>query len=181
MLWILAATDPSAAVRAWVRRQQPSDIFNPELDSATPVDLDPLQRYDLQATFLHRIRQRARVLAQLRANLQRPVWGRQALDWRLRGLIGIAPLADRLVGDFVNADGAADEALLMLADFLIVLREVDYQPDEGCLPEPEFQKVFRPFLSALAERMGRDVKRHRRRISADVLGFWTRVVEQCRK
>ena len=181
MLWILSTADPSAAVRAWARRQQSSDILDSELDSAAPVDLDPLQRYDLQATFLHRIRQRARVLAQLRANLQKPVWGRQALDWRLRGLIGIAPLADRLVRDFVNADGRADEALLMLADFLIVLREVDYQPDDGCLPEPEFQKVFRPFLSELAERMERDLKPHRTRISADVMGFWTRVVEQCRK
>ena len=180
MLWILAAADPSAAVRAWARSREPSDTFDPELDSAGPVDLDPLQRHDLQATFLHRIRRRARVLAQLRANLQRPVWGRQALEWRLRGLIGIAPLADRLVGDFLNADGAADEALLMLADFLIVLREVDYQPDDGCLPELEFQKVFRPFLSELAERMERDVKPHRRHISTDVMSFWARVVEQCR-
>ena len=181
MLWILAAADPSAAVRAWALQQQPSDIFDPERDSAAPVDLDPLQRYDLQATFLHRIRRRARVLAQLRANLQRSVWGRQALDWRLHGLIGIAPLADRLVGDFANTDGAADEALLMLADFLIVLREVDYQPDDGCLPKLEFQEVFRPFLSVLAERMERDVKLHRKRISADVMGFWARVVEQCRE
>jgi hypothetical protein len=29
MLWILAATDPSAAVRAWASRQQCSDLFEP--------------------------------------------------------------------------------------------------------------------------------------------------------
>ena len=146
MLWILAATDPSAAFRAWARRQQPSDLFDTDLDSATPIDLDPLRRYDLQATFLHRIRRRARILAQLRSNLQRPVWGRQALEWRLRGLVGVEPLADRLVREFAIADGAADEALLTLADFLIVLREVDYQPSDGSLPKAEFERIFRPFL-----------------------------------
>jgi hypothetical protein len=51
----------------------------------------------LQTTFLHRIRRRARILAQLRSNLQRPVWGPLALEWRLRGIVGVEPLADRLV------------------------------------------------------------------------------------
>lgn len=180
MLLILAAADPSAAFRAWARRQQPSQLFDTDLDSATPIDLDPLRRYDLQATFLHRIRRRARVLAQLRANLQRPVWGRQALDWRLRGLIGVEPLADRLAREFVRADGAADEALLTLADFMIVLREVDYQPSDGALPKAEFEKVFRPFLSELTDRLGRQIDAHRGRMSDDMMRFWERVVEQCR-
>ena len=63
MLWILAAADPSAAFRAWARDQQSPENFDADLDSATPVDLDPLRRHDLQATFLHRIRRRARILA----------------------------------------------------------------------------------------------------------------------
>jgi hypothetical protein len=180
MLWILAAADPSAAFRAWTRTQHPSELFDADLDSATPIDLDPLRRYDLQATFLHRIRRRARILAQLRSNLQRPVWGRQALEWRLRGLIGIEPLADRLVREFVSADGAADEALLTLADFLIVLREVDYQPSDGSLSKGEFEAVFRPFLRELAGRLGQQIDTHRNRISKDMMRFWERVVERCR-
>ena len=181
MLLILAAADPSAAFRAWARRQQPSQLFDTDLDSATPIDLDPLRRYDLQATFLHRIRRRARILAKLRANLQRPVWGRQALEWRLRGLIGVEPLADRLVREFMRADGAADEALLTLSDFLIVLREVDYQPSDGALPKGEFEKVFRPFLSELAVRLGRQIGTHQGRMSDDMMRFWKRVVERCRE
>jgi len=179
MLGILAAADPSAAFRAWAKRQQPSAQFDTDLDSATPIDLDPLRRYDLQATFLHRIRHRARVLAQLRFNLQRPVWGRQALEWRLRGLIGIEPLADRLLREFENANGAADEALLTLADFLIVLREVDYQPSNGALPKSEFEKDFRSFVRELADRLGRQIDGHRDRISKDLMHFWERVVERC--
>jgi len=179
MLWILAAADPSAAFRAWARRQQPSDLFDTDLDSATPIDLDPLRRYDLQATFLHRIRRRARILAQLRSNLQRPVWGRQALEWRLRGMIGIEPLADRLVRECVSADDAADEALLTLADFLIVLREVNYQPSDGSLPKADFEKVFRLFLRELADRLEREIEPHRGRMPRDLMRFWDRVVQRC--
>jgi hypothetical protein len=180
MLWILAAPDPSAAFRAWARTQQPPDQFDTSLDSATPIDLDPLRRYDLQATFLHRIRRRARILAQLRSNLQRPVWGRQALEWRLWGLIGIQPVADRLVREFASASSAADEALLTIADFLIVLREVDYQPSEGSLSKGTFEQVFRPFLRDLAARIGQTIAADHSRISKDTMRFWERVMERCR-
>ena len=181
MLLILAAADPSAAFRAWAKQEQPSDLFDSDLDSATPIDLDPLRRYDLQATFLHRIRRRARILAQLRSNLQRPVWGQQALDWRLRGMIGIEPLANRLAREFVNSNGTANEALLTLADFLIVLREIDYEPSEGALTKAEFAKVFRPFLKELAEKLDGQIEPHRAQVSEDVSKFWNRVLERCRE
>jgi hypothetical protein len=181
MLLILAAADPSAAFRAWGKQRQPSDLFDADLDSATPIDLDPLRRYDLQVTFLHRIRRRARILARLRSNLQRPVGGRQSLEWRLRGLIGIEPLADRLVRQLASADGAADEALLTLADFLIVLREVDYEPSDGCLTKAEFDDVFRAFLEELAIKLGQQVEDHRDRVSDDLRHFWQRVLEQCQR
>jgi hypothetical protein len=180
MLWILAATDRSAAFRAWAGRQQPPGLFDADLDSATPIDLDPLKSYDLQATFLHRIRRRARILAQVRLNLQRPVWGRMALEWRLRGLVGVEALADRLVLDLAKSDGAADESLLTIADFLIVLQEVDYQPSDGSLPKAEFEKVFRPFLKNLADKLGQQIDVHRDSVSTDVTTFWKRVEERCR-
>ncbi|RQV93527.1 hypothetical protein EH220_08120 [bacterium] len=179
MLWILAATDPSAAFRAWAKRRQTSDLFDTDLDSATPIDLDPLRRYDLNATFLHRIRRRARILAQLRANLQRPVWGQQALEWRLRGLIGVEQLADRLVKELSH--DAADEALLTLADFLIVLNEVDYQPSDGSLPKAEFEKTFRSFLRELAVKLRQQIEVYRDHLSNDLMEFWERVVERCQE
>jgi hypothetical protein len=181
MLLILAAADPGAAFRIWARRQQPSDIFDPEVDSATPIDLDPLKCYDLQATFLHRIRRRARILAQLRGNLQRPVWSRQSLEWRLRGFIGVEPLADRLLREFESADGKADEVLLTLADFLIVLRETTYQPADGSLSKAAFEEVFRPFLAGLADKLAPRIEMHRGRVSAQLMDFWDRVVNRCRE
>lgn len=180
MLWILAATDPSAAFRTWANRQQPPDLFDADLDSATPIDLDPLKSYDLHATFLHRIRRRARILAQVRLNLQRPVWGRPALEWRLRGLVGVEALADRLVLDLAKEDGKGDESLLTIADFLIVLHEVDYQPSDGSLTKVEFEKVFRPFLNQLTHKLGREIDVHRDSVSTDVRTFWERVEKRCR-
>ena len=176
MLGILAASDPSAAYRAWAKSQQPDDQEEDELDSAVPVDLDPLKRYDLHATFLHRIRRRARVLAQLRANLQRPVSGRQALEWRLRGLVGIEVLAERLTRNLANANGSIDEALLTLADFLIVLREVDYQFSDGSLKKEEYDEVFLPFLKELTKDLHQKAGVYRERISDDLWKFWERVV-----
>ncbi len=179
MLWILAAVDPSAAFRAWARQQQPSDPFDTDLDSATPVDLDPLRRYDLQTTFLHRIRRRARVLAQLRANLQRPVAGQQSLEWRLKGMIGIEPLAERLALELARNQVAPDEALLTLADFMIVLHEVDYQPTDGSLSRKAFNQVFQLFLRELAEKLEQSVEPHGNRISVEAMGFWKRVIKRC--
>ena len=153
--------------------------FDGDLDSATPIDLDPLRRYNLQETFLHRIRNRARVFAQLRANLQRPVWGSQALEWRLRGLVGIEPLAELYLRDFLGAGPRADEALLTLADFLIMLREVEYQAAEGMLPKTEFGKTYQAFLSELAVKLREQVETRRALVSADMSRFWDRVVERC--
>jgi hypothetical protein len=179
MLLIIAAADPSAAFRAWAKEQQPPEDFDADLDSATPIDLDPLRRYDLQATFLHRVRRRARILAQLRANLERPVYGRLALEWRLRGLLGVEPLAERLVREVVTADGPIDEGVLTLADFLIVLREVKYQPAGGSLSESEFKKEYRPFLGSLARKLRSLIEPQRHQISEDLIRFWERVLEEC--
>lgn len=180
MLTIIAASDPSAAFRAWARPREATNVFDADIDSATPMDLDPLHRYDLHATFLHRVRRRARILAQLRAKLQQPVAGRRALDWRLRGLIGVKPVADRLLREFTIANSPADEALLTLSDFLIVLREVDYQPTDGFLSKKEFGRIFRSFLNELAEYLTMHVDPHSGRVSEDTMLFWNRVVERCR-
>jgi hypothetical protein len=180
MLWILAATDPSAAFRAWARRQKEPGPFDEDVDSAAPADLDPLRRHDLRATFLHRIRHRARILAQLRINLERPVWSLQALEWRLRGFIGIEALGNRLAREIEHADGRGDEALLTLADFLILLREVSYQPDDGCVSAESFTDVYRPFLAELAAALDCRVQENGKGISKEVTSFWNRVVSQCR-
>ena len=180
ILAILAAADSSTAIRNRVGDRQPSDGFDADLDSATPIDLDPLRRHDLQATFLRRVRRRARVLARLREKLERPVWGWGALNWRLRGMIGIEALADRRAMEISTSAGNADEALLTLADLLIVLHEVDYEPSDGALSKQEFDDEFRPFLRELAAKLGKQVAAHESNISPEPMRFWRRVLYRCR-
>lgn len=180
MLLILAASDPSAAFRAWAKKRQRDETFDEDLDAATPPDLDPLRRYELKSTFLRRVRSRARVLAQLRFNLQRPVWSLQALQWRLEGFIGIRPLAERVLGEVLEPEESADEALLTLADLMILLREVTYEPVDGALSKRDFKKVYGPFLTKLVEQLNAQVHSHRHRVGRDVLDFWDRVVQRCR-
>lgn len=181
MLLILAASDPGGAFRAWTKEQQPDQPFDEELDTATPPDLDPLRRHDLSTTFLRRIRSRARVLAQLRRNLQRPVWGNQALQWRLEGFIGVKPLAQRFLTAVLEADGRIDESLLTLADFLIVLNGVEYEPVDGALPKSKFDRIYRSFLNNLVAGISEQIQVRRKGIGRDVLGFWNQVVKRCQR
>ena len=95
-------------------------------------------------------------------------------------MIGVQALADRLVREIAGADDMADEALLTLADFLIVLREVDYTPGAGCLSKPEFDAEFRPFLSDLADGLQEQIAARQANVSPELMGFWRRVLEQCR-
>ena len=182
MLAIIAASDPGAALRAWARRHQPDDpTIDPDLDAATPIDLDPLSRYRLTDTFLHRVRTRAHVMADLRRFVERPAATEQMLDWRLRGLIGIRPLAEKFAGEFETSAPDRDprEALLTLADLLIVLREARYEPAEGAISRQRFTKIYQAFLAGLAADLDDRVRPRLAQAGADITAFWTSVVETC--
>jgi len=188
MLSILAASDPGAALRLWERhrRRGLQGIYDADLDSASPVDLDPLTRYRLSGTFLHRVRRRARVMAQVRLYIEKPAISVQSLEWRLRGLIGIESLAQKFATEFdsasagTQAGGDSREALLTLSDLLIVLREARYEPAEGSLSRLQFEKMYRPFVSQLASHLDQMIRPHITAVPADVSAFWDRVVERCR-
>jgi hypothetical protein len=179
MLSVLAASDPSAAFRAWSKAQAKADSDEENLESATPIDLDPLRRHDIQDTFLHRIRRRARVFAQLRANLERPAWGQQSLDWRLRGLIGVQALADKYVAELKREGCEFAEALLALSDLLIVLLEVDYVSADGSMPKADFEAVYRPFLMQLAQSINDKIESTDATLAPEIRTFWRRVVDRC--
>lgn len=94
-------------------------------------------------------------------------------------MIGIEALANRLLGEFKSANGTANEALLTLADFFIVLFGVDYRDVPGALPKVEFDATFRAFLKDLATDFGGEVAASSNEISADAVKFWERVVHIC--
>jgi hypothetical protein len=103
------------------------------------------------------------------------------VEWRLRGLVGIDPLADRLLKEFATANGRSDEALLTLADFLLALVEVRYETADGALSRRDFDDVYRPFLSELSQRMAIAVAASGADVAPDAVEFWKRVVTRCQE
>lgn len=181
LLLILASADPSGAFRALARRLKPEDSDDSSLDSAAPIDLDPLRRFDLRATFLHRVRRRARILAQVRANLERPLYSTQSLQWRLHGLLGVKVLAEKYLREFATRADNRGEALLTLADLLIVLTEVTYQSTAGAIGKSAFAASYRPFLREMAASLDLSVQNHSNGVSHDTLAFWASVVALCQE
>lgn len=188
MLAILSASDPGAALRLWhrKRRRDADQRSDPDLDTASTHELNPLNNYDLADTFLHRIRARARTMARLQQFVSRPAASLQALEWRLRGLMGIEPLVLKFAAEF---EAAADrrpgadprESLLTLADLLIILQDAQYEPAEGALPNSQFKQTYRPFLRDLATRLDGMVRRRIDAMPESIAEFWHRVVERCKE
>jgi hypothetical protein len=180
LLMILAASDPGAALRVWTKTiQRSEDGFDEDLDSAEPADLDPLRAYSLANTFLHRIRNRARVFARLRQNLERPARTKQSLLWRLEGFIGVRALAERLCAEAMTRSTNAEEALLSLIDFIILLREVNYSDEVGAVTREQFDGIYLPFLSNLVRLLDQRIRSDSTRFGRDLLAFWGRTIKQC--
>jgi len=174
LLYILAASDASAAFRAWARQRRTESEFDDELDSAVPTDLDPLRRYNLQDTFLRRVRRQARLLAAARHNLERPVWSEQALQWRLTGMIGVQRLADRISKGIEDGSGDASEIVLNLADLLLMLGDVEYRETDTALSRRKFNRHYRQFLRQLSDNINTKVQTAHG-LPRDVRQFWSRV------
>lgn len=174
MLYILAASDASAAFRAWARQRRTESEFDEELDSAVPLDLDPLRRYNLQDTFLRRVRRQARLLAAARHNLERPVWSEQALQWRLTGMIGVQRLADRIAKGLEDGSSDASEVVLNLADLLLMLGDVEYRETDTALSRRRFKRHYNQFLRQLSDSINTKVQTAHG-LPRDVRQFWSRV------
>lgn len=179
MLRLLAASDPGAALRAFVRRKGKVDGFEAELDDAAPIDLDPLRRYDLGQTFLHTVRRRARLFARYRANLEGPVWSKQQLISRLEGLLSANALVTRFVTELSASGQEPDRKMLVLGDLLLVLSDVQYREEQGALSKKEFTTVFRPFLRSLVLELNKQLLANETAYSADTLAFWKAATERC--
>lgn len=71
----------------------------------TAAELDPHRRIDTRGFLLQRMRRFATALEGLRDRLERPVYSREALRWRLAGPYGVTVLAQRLAAE--DKEGAA--------------------------------------------------------------------------
>jgi hypothetical protein len=178
LICILSAFDYSMAFRAWARKHQGS-LEEEALECAIPAELDPLKRFRLEETFLHRTRTRARMLGGIRKNLERPAWSEKALRWRLEGIIGIKSLAEKLLTELETGSNRVVEAVLELADFFIMLSEVSYQESAGAITPTQFHSIYQPFLRNLLDDAKAKVSGIQRELPQDIRSFWIRICDQC--
>ncbi len=180
LLRVLAAADPKAALRAWARASQTGVIgFEPDQDSAVPIDLNPLRRYDIGDTFLHRVRRQARLLGQYQRVLGRAVRSMPALMSRLSGPVGVKLLLDRSVSEVSAEPDGPDGALLRIADTLIALEGVRYEAEAGALSAKQFDSIYRRFVASAARDIGARMQEVRERASPDVAAFFASVLQKC--
>ena len=177
LICILSAVDYSTAFRAWARKHQGS-MEEEALECAIPAELDPLKRFRLEETFLHRTRTRARMLGGIRKNLERPAWSEKALRWRLEGIIGIKSLADKLLAEMEASSNRIVETVLELADFFIMLSEVSYKESAGTITLTQFNSIYQPFLRNLMVDARAKVSGIQRGLPQDIRSFWTRICDQ---
>jgi hypothetical protein len=95
-------------------------------------------------------------------------------------------LTEKLLNEFCDeqlagANGSADEALLTVADLMILLSEVDYEPVDGAVTRDDFTETYAFFLDGLVEEVDATVQLRRGQVSNDVFEFWNRVAQRCRK
>jgi hypothetical protein len=177
-LAILATSDSSVAFRVWCRHHGLLEEDD-ELDCALPAELDPLKRFDISETFLHRIRRQARMMASVRRNLERPAWSPKSLEWRLHGILGVERFAKRKLKELESGVGNRGEAVLILADFLLMLTEVDYKEEPGYLRRSDFGLIFKPFVKELAFELNSRIDLLKSNLPIDIQSFFTEVYTRC--
>jgi hypothetical protein len=119
LLDILASSRPlhDAATRILRRRRRKK--------SPSDIQLDPLRRLESAALLLRRTKRVAAALDRLKERLERPALTRDAFEWRLRGPIGSATLAEA----FVREATLPGEASFYLAELALTLSRVN--PDRS--------------------------------------------------
>lgn len=134
------------ALTAWRKRHQRG---SGETDSGL---IDPHRRVDTSAFLLQRTRRVSAALHGLRQRLEKPVASMAALHWRLRGPVGVLPLANAITRE-VKSD--AERAFLLL-ELCLELRRTSPMEAPGCLSKSSQRAAIREVIAELRESIPAD-------------------------
>jgi hypothetical protein len=103
------------------------------------VSLDPHKRVDTTSFLLQRTRRVSDALTGLRKKLEQPVVSEQALEWRLRGPVGVLALAQA-----VSKEARSEqERCFLLTEVCLELARVHPQISPGSLSTAQIRKGLR--------------------------------------
>lgn len=112
------------------------------------TELDPHRRVDTSGFLLQRTRRVSWALTALRERLERPIAAEQALNWRLRGPVGVLALAKAICRE---AKSSTEQAFL-LAELCLELHRVQPQTtDEKCLSVKTIRAAIRDIIVELRQ------------------------------
>jgi hypothetical protein len=111
-------------------------------------ELDPHRRVDTTRFLLQRTRRVGWALTRLRERLEQPVMTREALDWRLRGPVGVVALADALIRE----RRSEEEAAFLIAELALELHRAVPRSAVGGLAAEEVRSALRQVARELLAR-----------------------------
>ena len=140
LIEILTSAKPlHLALHRWLARQKGHNSDGPK------VLLDPHERVDTSTFLLQRTRRVSWALNALRTRLARPVASVEALNWRLRGPIGVQAISRAIVKEARSAE----ERAFLLAELMLELARVRPSEISGGLHSSEVKAGLREMITEL--------------------------------
>jgi len=140
LLNILSSARPlHQALRYWLRHKEENKNRLEHLDPH-----DPHKWVDTSAFLLQKTRRIGWALTALRQKLERPVTSQNALEWRLRGPVGVSAVSKAILRE---ANSEEEKAFLM-TELLLELSRVQPSTAPGCL---EVSKVKKEIAGQILE------------------------------
>jgi hypothetical protein len=140
LIEILTSAKPlHLALQRWLTRQKAHGVDGPE------VLLDPHDRVDTSAFLLQRTRRVSWALDALRTRLERPVASREALEWRLRGPVGVQAISRAIVKEARSSE----ERAFLLAELMLELARVRPSEISGGLRRSDIKAGLTEMIAEL--------------------------------
>lgn len=140
LIEILTSAKPlHLAIKRWLARQKGASANGPE------VLLDPHERVDTSTFLLQRTRRVSWALDALRTRLERPAASVEALEWRLRGPVGVQAIGRAIVKEARSGE----ERAFLLAELMLELARVRPSEIPGGLRAVEIKAGLRSMIAEL--------------------------------
>jgi len=140
LIEILTSAKPlQLAIARWLRHKRAEREAG---DTGETLSIDPHKRVDTSAFLLQRTRRVSWALTALRERLQRPVVSEPALEWRLRGPVGVQALANAIARE---AKSEAEKCFL-LTELCLELGRVRPQEAPGSLSRQKVKAALREIV-----------------------------------
>jgi len=107
--------------------------------------IDPHKRVDTSAFLLQRTRRISWALTSLRERLERPAATKQALEWRLRGPVGVMALSRAIAKEA----GSDQEKVFLRAELALELARVKPRTSPGCIDPSVVKKEIAEIIDEL--------------------------------